>query len=266
MKTKFLFTVLASSLILLSCDKDDDFNRENFKIDDDFSFYFYELYPNSNYVHPLEGDIFLKLTTKHVYPESGYMVDMDIKENKGVMNVILKEIKEPEFFLATPGAAEGIIPLHKDIKTIRFINGKNEDVFNVSITDEKVTFIPHESTFISCKDQNYFRRPKDTFAFVCGTATDNQDLREEFLKQLLATVSLTEYHFEGEGVIPWQTESSGCHVNFPTLFFTYKDKGDFEKAGKLLETFSLKNISPLTGAFISLEDWKGQFYCSWVVD
>lgn len=265
MKTRFLFPILASLIIFLSCEKDDS-ARENFKIDDDFSFYFYEHYPNSNYVQPLEGDIFLKLMTKHVYMNSGYIVDMDITENKGVMNIILKGIEEPEIFLTTPGAAEGIIPLHKDIKTLKFINGENEDVFNVSITDEKAVFTPHKSTFVSCKDQTYFRRPENTFAFVCGTATDNQDLREEFLKQLLATVPLTEYHFESEGVIPWQTESSGCHVNFPTLFFTYKDEGDFEKAGKLLQTFSLKNISPLIGVVMNLEDWKGKFYYSWLND
>ena len=183
------------------------------------------------------------------------------------MIITLGDIIKPEITLPALGPARTSVDIPANITNITFVNNGKEDYFNLDITSKALTLMPlYTPSFVSSKHNVFFRRPKNTFAFVCGTNTTNQNLRSKFIEKLTSKIKLKEYKFEGEGLIPWIAASDGHWVNFPTKFYTYNNSQDFEKAGNLLMEFAKENLQPNDGITMSLSNWDGKTYYSWLLD
>lgn len=227
-----------------------------------------ELQPNDQYYNPDKKEGFvMNIQSVEIFPNMNYSIQTTITERNNTMIITLGEILKPDITLPALGPARTTVSIPENIRNITFVNAGKEDYFTLDITDKALTINAlYNPSFISSDYSVYFRRPKNTFAFVCGTNTNNKDLREKFINKLTSSIKLKEYKFEGEGLIPWATMSDGHWSNFPTKFYTYSNPQDFEKAGKILMEFAKDNLSANDGVTMSLWNWDGKTYYSWILD
>lgn len=268
--TTFLFVFIYT---IIGCSKDDtnDTINENLRIsaqNTSFIISLEELQPNNEYYNPQKKQGFvMNIVTAETYPNMNYSITTSVLEVNGTLIVTLGDIIKPDITLPAFGPAHASVSIPEKINSITFINDGKQDHFRFEVTDKALVLKPiDEPDFISSDYSVYFRRPKNTFAFVCGTNTNNKQLREDFITKLTTQLKLKEYKFEGEGLIPWATTSDGHWINYPTKFYTYSNDGDFDKAGELLLEFSKENLTPDDGVTMSLLNWDGKNYYSWILD
>lgn len=274
MRSFFLITFLFGFIYTtIGCTKDDmdDTINKGLRIsaqNTSFIISLEELQPNDEYYNPQKQQGFvMNIITAETYPNMNYSITTSVLEVNGTLVVTLGDIIKPDITLPALGPAHASVNIPENISSITFINEGKQDHFKFEVTDKTLVLTPiDEPVFISSDHSVYFRRPKNTFAFVCGTNANNQQLREDFITRLTTQLKLKEYKFEGEGLIPWTTTSDGHWINFPTKFYTYSNDGDFDKAGELLLEFSKENLTPDDGVTMSLLNWDGKNYYSWILD
>jgi hypothetical protein len=86
------------------------------------------------------------------------------------------------------------------------------------------------------------------------------------LSRLLKEVDLEEFHFPDYGEIPYPRSSEGHYYNAPARYFKYDTEEDFDRAGKLLESYAESITVNYQGVGISLANWKGRFFYSWLFE
>lgn len=151
----------------------------------------------------------------------------------------------------------------ENITQLTLINGEKTDQYFIDISKEKITISPINSSFSKSSYNVKFRKPENSFAFVCGTNTDNTYIFDEFLSILQQNESFTEFEFKGDGVIPYPKTSYNKKVNFPSRFFTYSDPAAYENLKNTLKNFSKENIDAYSGISISIYGWNDIDYYSW---
>jgi len=206
----------------------------------------------------------LKLITKEIFPCINYSIVITEFINGTELIVRFEKISTSVVCLTAIGPAVKYIDLPQNINKLTFINGKTIDKYNVTIDSQKVKINLIESNFTSSLYDNTFRYPENSFAYICGTNTDNTIIYNDFLNILLANASLEEIYFQGEGRIPYPISSSGNWVNHKTRFFKYKNYSDFESLGQTLTDFKNGNITPNNGVTIALESWNNGKHYSWI--
>lgn len=212
-----------------------------------------EVYPD--YTVPQNPSLRLKLITKEIFPCINYGLVTSEFINGTELIVRFEKIVSSVVCLTAIGPAVKYVDLPKNINKLTFINGKTIDQYNVTIDDQKVTINLIESNFTSSLYDSTFRYPENSFAYICGTNTDNTIVYTDFLNVLLANASLKEIYFQGEGRIPYPASSSGNWVNHKARYFKYNNYSDFESLRQTLIDFKNGNITPNSGVTIALESW-----------
>lgn len=164
------------------------------------------------------------------------------------------------------GTSYSYIDFPENIKKIILINGDIIDKYSVDITQEKVSITLIENNFTNSLYRHTFRYPENSFAFVCGTNTNNTHLYEDFLTLLAQNPNFTSFQFEGEGRIPYPKSTQGNWVNHPSKFFKYSDYQEFENLKNVLSDFSSENIEENSGVSISIIGWNNMKFYSWIND
>ncbi len=205
----------------------------------------------------------LKLATKQFYGCVNYGISYNIFKRDDELIIRFNKIKEPTICLTATGPATAYIDLPETFNKITFINGKNIDTYNIAINTEKVSFTTITNNFTNSLYNHTFRIPQNSFAFVCGTNTNNTHIYTDFLTILRENPNFTEFEFNGEGRIPYQETSSGNWVNHPSKYFTYTNNTEFENLDNILDTFTSENIEPNTGVTIAIFSWNNQKFYSW---
>lgn len=266
---KRLHLIIVILVILVGCEINPDFTTEDYtayfsdeNISTQIEFYPVELYENYNE----QGRPILKIkfSTSEIYPCSNYQVAYSQFVNGNELIVRFDKIHKPEICLTALGPATAYIDLPENTKTLILINGNTIDRYSMEITKKKISVSVLVNNFTSILHKSTFRYPENTFAFVCGTNLDNTHLYNDFITLLVEGTSVTEYIFEGDGRIPYPESSSGHWSDNPSRFFRYENEADFDKAGELLKSFTLENITPNDGVGMYLTSWDNRKFMSWM--
>ncbi len=208
----------------------------------------------------------LRLATTEIYPcvNYGLVTSKFIIGNE--MIIRFDEVTEPEICLTAMGPAISYIELPENISKLTFINANIIDKYALEINEEKVSVSLLENNFTISLHDKTFRIPENSFAYVCGTNTNNTYIYEDFLTILEENPSFTEFTFEGEGRIPYPESTQGHWVDHPSRFFLYSDESEFENLENVLSDYSIQNIEENSGVSIAIYGWNNTKYYSWLND
>ena len=264
---KYLLFILA--VYTLSCNSDDElssnsefseFISEN-KIDTDINFMPVEIYNTNELQEPI---LKLKLVTSKIYPCINFSLSTTefIKNNELIIR--FEGIIESEICLTAIGPAMSYVDLPKTINKITFINGNSIDTYSIEINQNKISISPIENRFTNSLYSETFRIPENSFAYVCGTNTNNTNIYSDFLAVLSENPNIEEFEFEGEGRIPYPLSTDGNWVNHPSRYFTYSNFEKFKDLGNILNEYSIENIEENSGVTIAIYSWNNINYYSWI--
>ncbi len=264
------FTLLLLSIITFSCNTNDDdiINNSEYSeyitknsIDTDINFMSEEIYDISTSQTP---SLKLKLITSEIFPCVNYTLSTTEFINGNELIIRFNEIIEPDVCLTAFGSAISYIDLPENINKIIFINGNIIDKYSMEINREKISITLIENNFTNSLYNKTFRIPENSFAYVCGTNTNNTDIYNDFLTILEQNADFEEFDFKGEGRIPYPESSDGNWVNHPSKFFIYSDLEEFNNLSNILNGYSSENIEENSGVSIAIYGWNNIKYYSWV--
>ena len=257
------------TVLFFSCTSGDEATRSTeyseymlaVSIETDIDFMPKEIYTSNDVQIP---ELKLELRSTEIYGCLNFGVEVSQFKNERTLIIRFESIVEPGICLTAMGPARTMVDLPLDVNKIIFINGNKLDEYDVSINEEKVSFSAVSKSFTTSLYDDTFRLPKHSFAFVCGTNTDNTHIYDEFLAILREDPAFEEFEFEGDGRIPYVETSDGHWVNHPSKYFKYKEVSDFEKLAVVLNNFSSQHIKKNSGVSIALTSWDNRQYYSWV--
>lgn len=263
------FILLSLSIITFGCNTDDDisnnsdyseFITENF-INIDIDFMPEEVYNSPTSQVP---SLKLKLITTENFPCINYGLASTKFINGRELIIRFDEIVAPSICLTAIGPAISYIDLPESTDRITFINGNVIDKYSIEINQENISTTLIENNFTTSLYNNTFRIPENSFAYVCGTNTDNTYIYNDFLAILEQNIDFIEFEFEGEGRIPYPESSDGNWVNHPSKFFLYSGFEEFTNLANILNDYSSGNIEENSGVTIALYSWNNIKYYSWI--
>ncbi len=253
----------------MSCDSNDTvtntssyakYMSEN-SIATDINFMPEEIYNGST--SPQNPSLKLKLSTEEKFPCFNFSIKTTQFVNGNELIIRMDGILDQVICLTAIGPAITYVDLPTNIKKLTLLNGNVVDQYTVEINNEKVTIEPIHTDFTNSLYNKTFRIPENSFAYVCGTNTNNTAIYDNFLAVLKQNTSFTEHEFKGEGRIPYPTTSTGNWVNHPSKFFIYSNPTQFENINNQLNAFSAENIEKNSGATIAIYGWNNLKYYSW---
>lgn len=174
--TLICFTIFGCS----SDDTNDNYSKyiTNDSIATDINFMPEQVYSNSNKTEP--PILKLKLITEKQFLCINYslVTTQFIDGNEFIIR--FDEIIAPEVCLTASGPAISYIDLPENISKITFINGDIIDKYSIEISQEKISILQIEKNFTNYLYNKTFRIPEKSFAYVCGTNTDNTYIYKDF--------------------------------------------------------------------------------------
>lgn len=265
-KLLYVFFVIS----ILSCNPDapiiieDDYSffTATNSIPTDIEFRAEEIYSNISVPHQ-NPVLTLKLATTQEYQCANFMMFTTeyIVENELIVR--FDSIVYPTICLGAIGQATSHIDLPERIDKLVLINGNIIDKYSIETNSENVSITLIENNFTNSLNDNTFRYPENSFAYVCLTDTSSTNIYDDFLEILTQHPSFTEFEFIGEGRIPYPESSGGYGGNNPAKYFIYTDVDEFENLESVLDDFSIQNIEENSGVGIFIRSWDNVKYYSW---
>ena len=206
----------------------------------------------------------LNIRTTEIYSCMNFELACSEYNSDNTLIIRFNGITHSDICLTALGPAQFNTRILENINTLILINGQTIDGYILKITKEKVDFTPVESSFTKPEYTRYYRYPENSFAYLCGTNSDNQYIYEEFLDTLLTGVELREFVFGSNGVLPYPESSNGYWNDPPAKYFLYSLETDFDKAGEILKAYTDNNLSYGDGTTISLIGWNNKNFRSWL--
>ena len=206
----------------------------------------------------------LKLITEKEFPCINYGLSTTQFSKGNELIVRFDKITEPNICFTAIGPAISYIGLPENTDKITFLNGEKIDQYSIAINAQKIAITPIEKHFTTSLYNKIFRIPTNSFAYLCGTNTNNTQFYTDFYTLIKQNPAFTEFEFEGEGRIPYPETTSGNWVNHPTKFFKYMDAQEFNKLATVLNNYSAENIEKNSGVSISIYGWNNKKFHSWI--
>lgn len=215
-----------------------------------------------------EPSLVLSMETEKIYPCCNYTIKSEIKRSGSTITVKFLGIHMPEVCLTAlgPAASKHFLDLREGIYSLIFVNGfaVNTYLLNVKPDVIEVGSMMPISHFTEPKIRIYWRYPRNSFVYLCGTMTETAWICSDFLSLLLKEIDLEEFQFPDYGEICYPRSSEGHYNDMPAKYFIYKSEADFDKAGEILKSYAKSVLSHYSGVGLSLTNWKNKFYYSWL--
>jgi hypothetical protein len=207
----------------------------------------------------------LLMETEKVYECCNYGIENTVSMAGDGVHVDLQGIVVPGICLTACGPAFSRQPLvlADGSYALRFSRGFFSSNCSLDVTPEKIEIRAGAFDFVVPKTTVFWRYPKNSFAYLCGTTTDTAWIYDDFLAQLRAAVPLQEITFPDYGETGYPRAPQGFWNNGPAKYFVYESESDFDSAGDLLSTYAQQVISQHSGVGIWLLNWKNRSYRSW---
>lgn len=215
-----------------------------------------------------EPEIVLYMETEKIYPCCNFTIKSNIDSKEKKITVTLRGIFRPEICLTAlgPARSQNFLNLSEGVYSLVFVNGLLSDNYLLDIKPDKIevksmTPMPN---FTEPQIRIFWRYPRNSFVYLCGTTAETTWIWDDFLSRLRAEIDLQEFRFPGLGENPYPPSPQGYQFNMPARYFIYKTAADFDKAGEILKVYSKTVLPNLSGVGLSLTNWKGKMYASWL--
>ncbi|MBA7633379.1 hypothetical protein ES703_40945 [subsurface metagenome] len=259
-----IYSILIISLLaLLSCDIFD--SRGNIiPIEGDIIFSIKEDY--EHYDSICEPSVLLSMETEKIYGCCNFTIESEIGIYDSKILIDISGIYVPEICLTAlgPATSKSFLDVSDGEYLLELSYRGVTDEYILIITNSYIKVTEVESHFTEFDINLFWRYPFNSFAYLCGTTTENSWICEDFLDTLLSMMELEEFHFPDSGEICYPCSSSGHYYDMPGKYFFYENEEDFDYAGEILEIYSRNVISQYSGIGLSLINWKNKKYYSWL--
>ncbi|MCK0157649.1 hypothetical protein MWU65_10690 [Cellulophaga sp. F20128] len=261
--------LLILSIITFSCNTNDEVRNESEYsefitgnlIETEINFMPEEIYNTNELQKP---SLKLKLMSSEIFPCVNYSLSTTEFTKGSELIIRFDEIIEPGICLTAFGPAISYIDLPLNINEITFINGNTIDKYSLKINQDKISITLIENNFTSSLYDKTFRIPENSFAYVCGTNTNNTDIYSDFSEIIEQIPDFIEFEFEGDGRIPYPETTNGNWVNHPSKYYKYSNFEEFNNLANLLNDYSSQNIEENSGVTISIYSWNNIKFYSWI--
>lgn len=215
-----------------------------------------------------EPSIVLSMATEEWYSCSNFSIVSEISQVESTITVNLLGIYMPEICLPAFGQATSrkFLNITPGVYSLNFIHGFFMDMYRLIVTDSSIEVNKILKLFTRPEFELYWRYPPNSFVYLCGTTTETSWICDDFLFRLLSETELEEFQFPDYGEICYPRSSMGHYYDMPAKYFIYNKEEDFDKGGEILESYTQSVIVHYSGVGISLKNWKGRFYYSWLFD
>ena len=149
-------------------------------------------------------------------------------------------------------------------KKVTFLNGSLIDEYSIEINEQKISITLIENNFTTSLYDKTFRLPENSFAYVCGTNTNNTNIYTDFLAIIKQNLDFIEFEFDGEGRIPYPETTDGNWVHHPSKYYKYTDSDEFKNMADTMNDYSSLNIEENSGVTISIYSWNNIKFYSWI--
>jgi len=262
-KAKILLLFTISLFVLPSCNI---LTFNNLKpIDGNIIFSVREGYPNNSITEPR---IMLLMITEKMCPCWNWSIVSEITMRGNEISINVLGIYAPEICFTAIGPAHSIsfLDIHEGEYLLYFSYKNLTDKYVLSVTDSCIKITGDASQFTKPKFKLFWRYPRNSFVYLCGTTTETSWICEDFLDTLSSKIDLEEFQFPDSGEIPYPCSSMGHHYDMPAKYFFYKKEEDFDRAGEILKSYTQNVISQYSGVGIQLINWKNKRYLSWLLN
>jgi len=268
MKKILIFTLIGFVFLGCNSDNDDVINDSDYaeyiienSIDTEINFMAEEIYTTNEAQEPV---LKLKLITSEIFPCINYGLGTTEFTNDNELIVRFEQIIEPELCFTAIGPAISYIELPENINKITFLNGSVIDKYSIDINQQKISLTLIENNFTTSLYNKTFRIPENSFAYVCGTNTNNTNIYTDFSEIIEQNPDFIEFDFEGEGRIPYPETTDGNWVNHPSKYYKYTNSSEFNNLANVMNEYSSENIEENSGVTISIISWNNVKFYSWL--
>jgi len=217
--------------------------------------------------HPYSSDtgnpvFFMSQKTAFIYPNYNNSIAQDIKVSPGELEFSHKGVFFPDVQADAfgPATSRSSFKMETGVYRILFEYRDMTDRYDVTIDDSLVRIVQLDSNYTQSTHQLFWRYRPQSFAVSCGASAETC---QEFVDSLLASLTLTEFFYPENGVIPFIRRWVGQSNGGSTRFFEYDNEDDFHLARDALERFTLNKIASQKGISITIESWRNEWARSW---
>jgi hypothetical protein len=214
-------------------------------------------------------DITLVMKTEKIYGCLNYQIKTEIFRSGGQIDLKISGIEPPEGYCLTamgPATARKALELPEGTYTLNLSYNYAVDRYHLIVNADSLQVVSTVPSFSQPEFSVYWRYPKNSFVYLCGTMTETSWICDDFLSRLLKDVNLEEFTFPDYGEIPYPRSSEGHYYDAPARYFRYQSEADFDMAGEILKTYSKDVISQYEGVSLWLQNWKNKTFRSWLFE
>ncbi len=206
-----------------------------------------------------------KFETEKIYPCMNYRIKSHIKKQGALISLIAEEVLNGGMCLTAIGPAISSEKLLLPFGgyTIQFEYGNAKERYSLHLIEPSISVIGLDSSS-KPSETTLWRRPDNSFAYLCGTTIKTSWICDDFIKLVRSTIDLKEIYFPNTGKRLYPLQSGGHYHDMPARYFIYNNEEDYEKVGKILENYNNSTISIKSGVGIELINWKDKHYRSWM--
>jgi hypothetical protein len=256
--------VLISLIFLQDCNTVE--SGINTRIDSKIVLKFYEWYPVINDKEIGTPKIYLNLFTEKQYPCCNYGLKLQKTVNGNDISIKIYNVIEPNVCLTAFGPVSEVLPLDlpNGNYNLKVYTNRLVDNFVITISNEKI-FIKGQSNKNSYSlYDTYYRFPKNSFAYMCGTLASTKYIYDDFLDTLKSKISLREFTFPTNGQKPYPDSMGGHYYERAAKYFIYESEEEYDKIGQILNTYTKNHSQDMYGVSIRITNWLNKSYFSWL--
>jgi len=223
-----------------------------------------EDYENYGFVSP--PSIFIALRTEKIYGCVNYGISASLNVDRGVVEIFINGILEPEICLTASGPAVKRIKVDLTAGTYKLIIRSNDfiDEYDLTVNDAFIRLEGDSTLNTSFRYRVFHRYPEKSFVYLCGTTLKDSSLCRKFIDTVRSVIDLQSYEFPETGVIPYPLHSDGHYFDMPAQYYLYNSENDFDRIKGIMKSFKESYIkNPGTG--ISVTNWMNKSFYSWLL-
>jgi hypothetical protein len=219
----------------------------------------------------VEPSLFLLTETEKIYGCCNCSIAASYRRLGALLAVDILGIRLPVICLDALGPAHrgDFLELEEGVYSLEFSHASQKSAYELEVTRDALTVSLASSPlteFAVPKFSVWWRYPRNSFVYLCGTTEATAWIYEDFLQRLRATVELEEIEFPASGELGYPRAPQGHHVDHPARYFIYANDDVFRAAGEALRAYIRDVIGHPSGVGISLRNWKNESYLSWMMD
>lgn len=228
-----------------------------------------------HFSQPADPLLALVLSTKGHFGCLGYRIRHTIDRTEDDVIVRALDIDLPGGICLTalgPASATIELPFEPGTYRLVLINGDFRDEYAVRITEryvelERYTYVqlePPTPAWTEPTETLNWRYPPNSFAYYCGTLTEDKDLCTDFAARI-EELPVTRINVPESGAWPYALTSQGHYYDAPARFYVYPDHAIWEKVTEELRTFSREHLQNRQGVGLTVRNWRWDQVNSWAL-